>query len=122
MGKKPVTFGEAWREQSLESYDREAATAAQPMTGDELRAAIDRWNTPYGNAPYNRVAGWLGLSVDGLHKQMRGERPVSTQTKLLFRRIDQWISHDIWTADEADLPDSKRLRWKLRAKAVRDAA
>jgi hypothetical protein len=39
------------------------------MTGDKLRAAIDGWQVPY-----SRAAGWLGLSVDGLHKQMRGTR------------------------------------------------
>jgi hypothetical protein len=61
------------------------------MTGDELRRQIDQLGLHYTEA-----AGLLGLSLSGLHRQMRGERPVTRQTELLVklglnrkRRLDE---------------------------------
>jgi hypothetical protein len=53
-----------------------------PMTGEHLRRDIK-----YFGLSYVRAAFWLGLSIDGLHKQMRGDRPVSLQTALLWEQI-----------------------------------
>jgi hypothetical protein len=54
------------------------------MDGAELRRRLDRLGDPY-----IRLAPRLGLSATGLHKQMRGERPVSRQTALLLERLEQ---------------------------------
>ena len=110
MGKKTPTFGEAMQEQMLAVYDNEAAAAARPMTGEALRAAIDKWGVPY-----NRVAPWLGLSIDGLHKQIRGEREVSLQTRALFRRIDRWITN---TADMDGRREATTRQQRLPSKAA----
>jgi hypothetical protein len=83
------------------------------MTGAELRATIDSWRVPY-----SRAAGWLGLSADGLHKQMRGTHAVSRQTKKLVGHLDfSFRMHAItWTEEERQHPDSKAFRAKLRAR------
>jgi hypothetical protein len=52
-----------------------------PLSGDELRAAIDAMGISY-----TRAALQFGLSVDGLHKQMCGAHAVSLQTQLLLDR------------------------------------
>jgi hypothetical protein len=74
-------------------YDSNANYARGPVSGAELRARIDRLGFPYA-----RVAGWLGLSVDGLHKQMRGDRKVTPQTVLVLIEIEQGFMH------QANLP------------------
>jgi hypothetical protein len=53
------------------------------MTGNELRERIDRLGLPYVEA-----APLLGLTISGLHHQMRGERPVTRQTELLLDRLE----------------------------------
>lgn len=53
------------------------------MTGDELRRQIDRLGLYYTDA-----AELLGLSLSGLHHQMRGERPVTRQTELLLKQLE----------------------------------
>jgi hypothetical protein len=53
------------------------------MTGTELRERLDRLGRPY-----TRLAPLLGLSIAGLHKQMRGERPVTRQTELLLEKLE----------------------------------
>jgi hypothetical protein len=53
------------------------------MTGSELRERLDRLGRPY-----TRLAPLLGLSVAGLHKQMRGETAVSRQTEMLLDQLD----------------------------------
>src|SRR5215831_6140375 len=85
MDKKTMTLVEAMRTRHLTREDEKVERAeAHPMTGAELRAGIDRWNVPY-----TRAARWLGLSVDGLHKQMRGTHAISLQTRLLFDGLDK---------------------------------
>jgi hypothetical protein len=120
MDKKRQTFGEAMREQILAAHDREAERAQQhPMTGDQLRTGIDKWNVPY-----TRVAPWLGLSIDGLHKQMRGVRAVTLQTRLLFNRLNAGFelqAREMWTNEERQHPDSPAFRSKMRRKAVAEA-
>jgi hypothetical protein len=54
------------------------------VTGDELRRRLRRLGRPY-----TRLAPLLGLSVAGLHKQMRGEHAVSRQTELLLEQIER---------------------------------
>jgi len=119
QGRK--TFGEAIREQSLDGYDRDAGFARRhAMTGDELRAGIDKWGVPY-----TRVAGWLGLTVDGLHKQMRGTRAVSLQTRLLFNKLARDFQyaadHTGWTQEELQHPDTPAFRSQLRREAKAEA-
>jgi hypothetical protein len=55
------------------------------MTGEELRRRIDRLGLSYTAA-----APKLGLSLSGLHHQMRGERVVSRQTALLLWGLERW--------------------------------
>jgi hypothetical protein len=49
------------------------------ITGDELRRRIDRLGLPYVEA-----ARRLGLTDDGLYKQMRGTRRVGRQTEIIL--------------------------------------
>jgi hypothetical protein len=86
MGKsKNPAVEEAAKLATHDAVDRVAAwVRANPMTGAELRARIDTLGVSYVQA-----ARWLGLTVDGLHKQMRGARAVSTQTALLYWLIEK---------------------------------
>jgi hypothetical protein len=54
------------------------------MEGAELRRRLDQ----LGRA-YTELAPLLGLSVHGLHKQMRGVHAVSQQTEMLLERLEQ---------------------------------
>jgi hypothetical protein len=54
------------------------------MDGVELRRRLDQLGRPY-----TRLAPLLGLSIDGLHHQMRGNRRVSRQTEMLLERLEQ---------------------------------
>jgi hypothetical protein len=49
------------------------------MTGNELRARIDKLGLTYSEA-----ADRLGLSLAGLNHQMRGIRPVGRQTEIIL--------------------------------------
>jgi len=53
------------------------------MDGAELRRRLDRLGRPY-----TQLAPLLGLSINGLHKQMRGERAVSRQTEMLLEQLE----------------------------------
>jgi len=54
------------------------------ITGDELRTRIDRLGLRY-----NEAAMRLGLTINGLQKQMRGERRVSRQTEMLLGYVEK---------------------------------
>jgi len=54
------------------------------ISGDELRARVDRLGSTYGKA-----AAQLGLTRDGLNKQMRGISKVSRQTEIILELIDE---------------------------------
>src|SRR5215469_13726408 len=54
------------------------------MEGDELRRRLDRLGRPY-----TELAPLLGLSIDGLHHQMRGNRRVSRQTQMLLKVLER---------------------------------
>jgi hypothetical protein len=58
----------------------------ETMTGEELRTAIKALGLTYREA-----AGHLGLTLDGLNKQMRGDRPVSRQTELLLGYVEEAV-------------------------------
>jgi hypothetical protein len=53
------------------------------MTGDELRARIDRLGLHY-----TKAAALLGLSLSGLHHQLRGLRGVTRRTELLLEKLE----------------------------------
>ena len=53
------------------------------MTGEELRARIKALGFTYREA-----AEYLGLTLDGLNKQMRSVRPVGRQTELLLGYVE----------------------------------
>jgi hypothetical protein len=56
------------------------AVALNPrISGDELRARIKRLGMTYAEA-----AEGLGLTLDGLNKQMRGVNAVSRQTAIIL--------------------------------------
>jgi plasmid maintenance system antidote protein VapI len=60
------------------------AVALSPrISGDELRARIKRLGMTYTEA-----AERLGLTLDGLNKQMRGVNAVSRQTAIILRVIE----------------------------------
>jgi hypothetical protein len=67
------------------------------LTGKELRRRIDELGLTY-----RRAAPLLGLSVSGLHQQMRGGRAVSRQTELLVQVLEKSgrRGDDFLTADE----------------------
>jgi hypothetical protein len=54
------------------------------MEGAELRRRLDRFGRPY-----TQLAPLLGLSIDGLHHQMRGNRRVSRQTEMLLELLER---------------------------------
>jgi hypothetical protein len=54
------------------------------MTGDELRARIQKLGVSY-----TRAAELLGLSRPGLYHQLRGETPVSRRTVLLLAVLER---------------------------------
>jgi hypothetical protein len=54
------------------------------MNGSELRRRLDRLKRPY-----TELAPRLGLTVAGLHHQMRGVRRVSRQTELLLEGLEK---------------------------------
>ena len=56
----------------------------QGITGEQLRARIERLGLAYTEA-----AKRLGLSLAGLHHQMRGDRKVSRQTELLLDCLER---------------------------------
>jgi hypothetical protein len=57
---------------------------ALTISGPELRARIDKLGLTYTAA-----AAALGLTMDGLHKQMRGVRAVSRQTEIILERLEE---------------------------------
>ena len=67
------------------------------MEGSALRRRLDRLKRPY-----TQLAPLLGLSIDGLHKQMRGERPVSCQTELLLVQLEQGPDREDYEAVERE--------------------
>jgi hypothetical protein len=54
------------------------------LAGEELRRRIDRPGLTYVEA-----ARRLGLTEDGLHKQMRGARRVGRQTEIILGYIEK---------------------------------
>jgi hypothetical protein len=54
------------------------------ISGEELRARIDRLGLTYVEA-----ARRLGLTEDGLYKQMRGNRRVGRQTEIILGFLEQ---------------------------------
>jgi len=54
------------------------------MTGDELRERIRRLGLSYRAA-----APLLGLSLSGLHHQLRGERPIGRQTEIILSYLER---------------------------------
>ena len=71
----------------------------ETMTGEELRTAIKALGLTYREA-----AGHLGLTLDGLNKQMRGDRPVSRQTELLLGYVEEGVAS---AAEAAPAPRSR---------------
>lgn len=95
-------------EQSAELDDNGRRARAEPPTGDQLRRRIDALGVSY-----TRMATWLGLSVEGLHKQMRGERPVSAQTALLFDAVEGLLEFTEKAA-EVIAGDTSQRAWDKR--------
>ena len=56
------------------------------MTGDQLRARIERLGLSQA-----AMAERLGLSLNGLVKQLRGERRVSRQTEIILDQIEELL-------------------------------
>ena len=54
------------------------------ISGSELRQRVDQLGLTYTAA-----AEQLGLTLDGLQKQMRGDRPVSRQTVIILDLIEE---------------------------------
>ena len=55
-----------------------------PLSGAELRDRVKALKLTYREA-----AEHLGLTLDGLNKQMSGARPVSRQTELLLGYVER---------------------------------
>jgi transcriptional regulator with XRE-family HTH domain len=56
----------------------------ETISGEELRRRIDRLGLTYSEA-----ARRLGLTVDGLQKQMRGVRRIGRQTEIILGYIEK---------------------------------
>jgi len=57
---------------------------SERISGPELRARIDKLGLTYTAA-----APLLGLTLDGLRKQMRGDRAVGRQTEIILDQIEE---------------------------------
>ena len=68
------------------------------ISGEQLRARIKRLGLTYVEA-----APRFGLTLDGLHKQMNGLRPVSRQTEIILE-----LRELLQKAAEAELPGRRR--------------
>jgi hypothetical protein len=66
----------------MSPQDARKTAQSRTISGDELRARIDKLGLPYRHA-----APLLGLTLDGLNKQMRGDRKVGRQTELILRSL-----------------------------------
>jgi hypothetical protein len=58
-----------------------------PLSGAELRDRVKALKLTYREA-----AEHLGLTLDGLNKQMSGARPVSRQTELLLGYVERALA------------------------------
>jgi hypothetical protein len=54
------------------------------MDGPELRRRLKALGRPY-----TELATKLGLSLPGLHHQMRGYNPVSAQTEIILKMLEK---------------------------------
>ena len=77
----------------------------ETMTGEELRARIAALGFTYREA-----AEYLGLTLDGLNKQMRGVRPVGRQTELLLGYVEEAVERARAAASAAATAPSLRSR------------
>jgi len=72
------------------------------MTGDELRERIRRLGLSYTAA-----APRLGLSLAGLHHNMRGERRITRQTEIILDYLEreraqpEKLNDGVWRGDRA---------------------
>jgi len=57
---------------------------SRTISGDELRGRIKHLGLTYTLA-----ADQLGLTIDGLNKQMRGDRKVSRQTEIIIDLMEE---------------------------------
>jgi hypothetical protein len=62
----------------------------QAIAGDQLRRRIKQ-----SGLTYVAAAQRLGLSYDGLQKQMRGHNPVSRQTALLLECLERELGVEL---------------------------
>jgi hypothetical protein len=62
---------------------------SKPMTGTELRRRVARFDITQ-----REWAERLGLSLDGLVKQMNGDRRVSRQTELLLGYVEEELRRE----------------------------
>jgi hypothetical protein len=79
------------------------------MTGEELRERIKRLGLSYTAA-----APRLGLSLAGLHHNMRGERPIGRQTEIILDMLERQfedLDHEASsTRDRGAVTPSRPLR------------
>ena len=83
------------------------------ISGDELRHHVDCWGVTYDTA-----AKRLGLTLDGLQKQMRGERAVSRQTEIILSLIEE-LQRLQTSPRQGDLPLGSKV---MRRRRERDLA
>ena len=84
---------------------------SRTISGDELRARIEKLGLTYTAA-----APLLGLTLDGLRKQMGGLRPVSRQTALLLGYLEE-KARDGRPRPQAELPLDRPARRRRAATA-----
>jgi hypothetical protein len=83
-----------------------ARKMAQSRTtpGDELRARIKRLGLTYA-----RAAEQLGLTLDGLNKQMRGDRKVGRQTEVILGHLE-YRAREQRNRRQVELPIERQKR------------
>jgi hypothetical protein len=74
------------------------------IPGDELRARIKRLGLTYA-----RAAEQLGLTLDGLNKQMRGVRKVGRQTEIILGHLE-YRAREQRTRRQGELPIERQAR------------
>jgi hypothetical protein len=77
---------------------------SRTIAGDELRARIKRLGMTYA-----RAADQLGLTLDGLNKQMRGDRKVGRQTEIILGHLE-YRAREQHNQRQGELPIERQKR------------
>jgi hypothetical protein len=88
----------------MSPQDARKTAQSRTISGDELRARVKRLGMTYA-----RVAEQLGLTLDGLNKQMRGDRKVGRQTEIILGHLE-YRAREQRNQRQGELPIERQKR------------